>query len=180
MKYFLVGARCSETSQNTTPLGNGQREFFLDFVVVVVVVSNFVFFSVLVIARPHCTLHRWATDGRREGQCSLLLLLFLFFCFCVCSRGNKTLLYITPVGKGRREGGPRQFDRGCRRSSITFDKDIQNTLRASDCLFLLESDGIGVLEFVRCSPDDLWKTPLFMDRLVFNLYISLILPVEIG
>ena len=57
---FLVGARCSETSQNTTPLGDGQREVFLQFVVVVV--SNFVFFSVLVIARPHCTLHRWATD----------------------------------------------------------------------------------------------------------------------
>ena len=26
--FFLVGARCSETSQNTTPLGNGQREVF--------------------------------------------------------------------------------------------------------------------------------------------------------
>ena len=77
---FPVGARCSETSQNTTPLGNGQREVCLQFFVVVVV-SNFVFFSVLVIARPHCTLHWWATDGRREGQCSLLLLLFLFFLF---------------------------------------------------------------------------------------------------
>ena len=28
---------------------------------------------------------------------------FCFLCFCVCSRGNETLLYITPVGNGGRE-----------------------------------------------------------------------------
>ena len=151
----------------------------VEFVVVVVVVASFftlsVFLLVLVVARPQLTQHRWATDrGRSTAVCCCCVCFCFLVCFLFGSRGSKiSLVYIPPVGNGRTEGGPRQFDRGCRRNSITFDKNIENTLRASDCLFLLESNGIGVLEFVRCSPDDLWKTPLFMERLGFKIYFNL-------
>ena len=45
----------------------------MQFVIVVFFVFfvDFIFVPVLVVTRPYCTLHRWATDGGREVHGSL-------------------------------------------------------------------------------------------------------------
>ena len=70
---FLFGSRGRETSLVTGgQRTNGGRDnavcyccFFCVFFV------DFIFVPVLVVTRPYCTLHRWATDGGREVHGSL-------------------------------------------------------------------------------------------------------------
>ena len=73
--FTLFFVSCgNETLLYISPVGNGRKEGGpMKFVIVVASVFFvfFVFESVLVVTRPYCTLHQWASDGGREVHGSL-------------------------------------------------------------------------------------------------------------